>query len=1215
MPVLPPIVGHSSACARLTAAGHSREKDSVAAGRLWLVVSRWRRRAQQALLQQRAARLGHVVAARRAWLDLHAWRMAKEARVARRLRADLHRWRALLRVAFHAWRVSLAAQHANLSRRADELVLRATRMCRVCWAGWLRYVSLSVAARRVLVGRALRLLRTCLGGWSTWLEARRLKRPAKVALRRRGRLSRLRLAHHRWAAAANERRMAQALIVLAAAQSRSAALSASVARWRAARAVLLRRAVRTRRAYLFMASRLLGAVMGAWRQLPEARRRLEAAVPRVAARLQLTRLRLQVGRWQLAVASAAGRKHLLAGCDRRARTAALCAALAALRAPALRQCARRRAAVAVAAAGRASALCLHLRGWRIAYTRRSQGREAVAAMARGLRQWRRAAGTSKRRTAAATAASADAALRWRRGWLGWWRALSSARRLERQGLVLARQAGRHADSRRAFGQWRPCARFSAAAAAAAEAARAVLLARVVCDWRAQTAEAEAADGAWRRAVRSRYFRLVGRGFGGWSLLVEWRRALRGRGQAVCAARRRLHRLRAVSVWRSRAAAAASRRALAESFAEARALSIALGAWRAFRSEQHRLAAAARMADASHAEALCARMVGAWMRFAWLRSERRVAKAAERAAHCAALRRAARGRWLQRWRQLYAGGLTRAVVQAGNVRAVGRWRAGRALCRLQSNVLARRVGLGRWRMATCHVSRRRLCRALRGWFGYLSWQSDHRSARRLAESSAGRRLCRMCWAGWERYHVRKRHKAALMASAAASYRREMRTRTVAAWLQSGLAAHTAKVELVAARTALRAAQSLRLADRFARRWLAAVAERRASRDPRGAAGVPAGCRHTPAGRAAGGTATVSPPGPVHDVWHGQFRRGVAGPAYGEQASLAGTVWAPHVLPASGAAAAPLPEPRTSCHRPGLSIPLGGGRHAERGPSSRPQATGGRSCEWESLLPPPTARRAPRPLPQFDATDAVPFHLRFDTASPAAACAAEPAIRTPVVPEPPETLSQLLDWQRVREQLHTPPAPQPDPETILQEGCASSAASQPVHSGVVSPHPIACSVPSSRPAPPVSPPRRVSPAAPRVAPNAPPPAVGSDGDDAPGAEEVREIEAGLRAHAEMKARHAANQRLLDKLVAQADRLPPAQRPPVLEAARQLRVAVAGYLEPARAASRQADVERLAMRVARLGDSEGDGRGGGGRLAGGDAHGGGRGSGGGAGLVVCL
>jgi hypothetical protein len=103
-----------------------------------------------------------------------------------------------------------------------------------------------------------------------------------------------------------------------------------------------------------------------------------------------------------------------------------------------------------------------------------------------------------------------------------------------------------------------------------------------------------------------------------------------------------------------------------------------------------------------------------------------------------------------------------------------------------------------------------------------------------------------------------------------------------------------------------------------------------------------------------------------------------------------------------------------------------------------------------------------------------------------------------------------------------------------------------------------------------------------------------------DEVKEIEAGLRAHAELRERHAANQRLLDKLVAQADGLPPAQRPPVLEAARQLRAAVAAYLEPSRAAARQADLERLALRVARLGDA-----GGGGRFAGkaGDALCGGR------------
>jgi hypothetical protein len=114
---------------------------------------------------------------------------------------------------------------------------------------------------------------------------------------------------------------------------------------------------------------------------------------------------------------------------------------------------------------------------------------------------------------------------------------------------------------------------------------------------------------------------------------------------------------------------------------------------------------------------------------------------------------------------------------------------------------------------------------------------------------------------------------------------------------------------------------------------------------------------------------------------------------------------------------------------------------------------------------------------------------------------------------------------------------------------------------------------------------------------------------------QIEAALRAHAELRQRHESNKLLLDKLVAQAERLPPAQRPALLDAARQLRADVVGYLEPARAAARQADIERLARRVARLGDAAGEGSGGGGRLGGGttgDAHSVGRGSG--VGLVIC-
>jgi len=1185
--------------------------------RLCIILSRWRSRSQQALLQHRAAHLGRAVTLRRAWAEVCAWRGQQLARAAKRLNADVHRWAVLLRTILRAWWGGYAARRAALARRADELALRAARLCRICWVGWAQYVRLSVAARRVLVGRALRLLRVCVGGWRTWLDARRAKWPAKAALRRRGRHSRLLLAFPEWIAASRSRIAEQARRRLAEAESRAAALAAALARWRAARGAAARGALWARRAHVFMAGRLLGCVYAAWCELPQTRRRLDAAVPRVAARLDVSRLRLRLHRWQGAIAATASWQLVLISCDGRARRLALSAGVAALRAPVLLLRRRERARDATARLARGGSLSRHLRGWVVACTRKRRGREATAATARALRRWRGAA------TAAARVADSSAVARSTAAWhsatnaLCHWHWTAASYRLN--GAMTSAAGRAHASSARraAYLRWAACARFSAASAATAFTARVAELARVVAAWRARTASAEAGEAAWRRAVRHLYLGLLAHCLCGWRRYHARRLAQWSQSEAARAALGQLRRRRALLRWRAVAAAISSRDARARVHAQSHALGSALRDWTTGWAELRHLVSQRCAADACRYGALCARVVAGWARYVEMRAERREEVARQVAAHRAVLRRLARGRALRRWREGQGAALARASALGEAVRAMAQRRTAAALGVLQAHVVQTRVALGRRRIAMCTAAHVQARRALCGWRAYLSWRSLHLASRRRAERARALVLCHACWGGWERHHVRKQHKAALMASAAARHRRELRANTAAVWLEAGLASHAAKVERAAQRTATRAAASLRLAERYARRWLAVVAERAAARAaPSTGSGAQSGfgspvaaapayqlnfhltpCEDSPGLR---GSATP--------VWpSGAFAYSPGGLAYSEGTGIRYSA-ATSRTPTRAAASAHTPAAR----------------------------------DWEGLLP-QTTRRAPRPLPKFDAADAVPLRLPFGAPSPPAAPASatpaqswassapsssltaaeraptssamtqrasaipsplrtsrRPSPTTPPLgytpravppPEPPEPLTELVNWQRVQGQLRSTPHALTSPPARLV----------------------------------ATPPPSVTPA--EEAATAPDCGLkggggggggvgggrggcgggggGGDGDGGGGVggvdggvdgaserdeaqvgREVREIETRLRGYAELKSRHAANAELRNRLVTQADGLPPSQRPALLEATRQLQAAIDEYASPAATAARQADVGRLALRIVQLQDLDGGG-----------------------------
>lgn len=1106
-----------------------------AAARLSIVLWCWRKRAQQALLQQRARHLGHAVSLRRAMHGVCGWRARRKSHAQQCLEADLHHHHALLRAVLAAWREGRAVHRETLAKNSDALALRAAHLSRACWSGWVGYVRLSVIMRRVLVGRALRLLHRCLGGWGSWLAARRLKRSAKTTLRCRGRERRLALALPEWTVAAEEKRVLVASMRAAEAVSRLAALTCALCHWRATRDAAARTVVRVRRAHVFRAGRLLGLVYAAWRGLPATRKRLDAAVPRVATRLATARLRLRLGRWQFAAAAAASWRLVLHQCDQRARRLALSSAAASLRIPVLWRRRIRAAQWEASAATRTSALTRHLRGWCAAYVRRAQARVATVAMVRATRRWRRVAATGARTAGAVSAGRlVDSRRRARRAVRAWgW--VAATRRIEQAMIEAASRSCVAGVRRAALHRWAARTQLAVCARAAAATSSDGALIRTIGWWRLVTVRAEAAEAAWRRAVRHRYLRLLHGFFLGWRLYLSRRYAHWSLRESVHAALSRRRRQRSLLAWSGHASAASRRDTRARAHALARALRASLSSWSVAATDSRALASRSSAADDFRAGALCLWALGRWVESVDWRDARREARAAQLAVHRAALARGVRARAFWRWRDVQQSVLVQATVLESCTGALHARRRASALGSLHANVVRRRIEHGRRRIAIVAAAACVVRRTVAGWSAYVWWREAHQASRRRAEAAHAARICAACWGGWELYHVRKQHKAAMMASAVARHRHNMRASTAAVWLEVGLARHAEKVEWAAARTARRAAESHRLAERYARKWRAAVAKRRAAREL------------TDAPRTSGSVDGRSP----------------------LPAAACVVVFQPSARCSSPAARMATPcAPRAEAERASLARR---GMHPAASPPAAMSAVP--SDDWDLFLPATSTRRAPRPLPKFDASDAVPLRLPFGMPAPppAPGAAASPPAASP--PAPPEPLVELVNWAEVRRVLHAPTAPShapqaPLPPTSHRPPLQHAALGQPAQSALEA---AVASAPSRDRAEVSHPDSSGDGLAERGA--------GQAGETPPEVREVQEIEARLRRHAALKERHLANQRLRDRLAAQAKGLPPAQRPALLEATRQLQSEMDAYLDPRAAAARQTDVERLALRVTEL------------------------------------
>ena len=1057
----------------------------------------------------------------------------------------------------------------------------------------MSYVQLSSAARRILVARALRLLDLCLQGWHTWLEKRRSKRPEKEAQRRFGRQSMLRLAYPSWRAAVARHRGCASQMRSAAAHSRQATLRASMERWISARDVRMRVAVRTRRAYLFMAHHLLGAVFRAWQGVPEARRRLAAAVPRVTARLNALRHRYLLRRWQYAAACMHARCELLAGCDDRARASAMASAFRQMLLPVLLLQKRAVAALAVTRATRMARLSRHLRGWRVAYAQRKQGREAIVTLKRTLLRWRRMAGTTAHTAQLWTAACATSAVCQSIRSLRSWATYSAGLRLKIDALELAGRLGMHSARRRALHLWASRLQSALFAQGARETLQCKRISWALMIWRGKTWAAEREEAALRRATRHRYRQRIFWGFLMWSCFLARRCHLHRKRKTVEGALDFLRCQRAYLRWRVHTRESLSRRARAEAHAEKCALNHAVRAWLVDRAWAHENVCRRRLAEACYASSLCSRIISAWLLYVQLRVERREEKSAQVAAHRALLRMLKRARAFRHWRDELRCALVRCAHLAECENA---WMArlmARTWAALQRNVVRRRVEYGQRRIAFVSAAALLSKGAVQKWCAFMSRRTGILESRRHAKALYARQLYRLCWAGWERYHIRKQHKAALMESAAVRFRREMRTRTVAAWLEVGLTLHAEKVERAAANTAMRAAESLRLAERFARRWLASVAERK------GASSISdhvTGC-------------------------HSRARRGIGA------ADQSRGAWTPPTIASEKTLARlqPFPEfvgvavvDRPSTH--GLNSPknppphyqlIGQSRTANcrmmSGALAKSIESGVQESEWEALLPPRTTRRAPRPLPSFNEDDAIPLNLNFDSIHSAKDRPALSSISTC------GSVKESFDWEDVRRRTrsalplhsclveaghsiarenprqdkaeqafaHPPPL-----QTYIAQK-AEPANGQTYHQETVAPRGNAKPTQAKTVVSPVSIPLGSSLSSEPVSCNqsrsGPPDRFDYDtGGHDPCLDEVGQIEAKLRVYANLKAKHEANERLLGNLLAQAERLPPSQRPPLLLAARELRAAVDAYLDPIDSAARQADIEWLARRVAELGEA---------------------------------
>ena len=898
-----------------------------------LLLGRWRRRAQQRVLQARAGRVGRAVRVREAWQAWRSWRAWTLSRWHKRVSAELHRWSALMRLVVRAWRAWQGLHRVAAQRNAAVLVMQANKICERIVRGWRGYVARRALHRHALVHFALALSGRCLLHWALWLRSRRQKRPRKLERNRQCALVALRRATGEWleGAATSRFEARQRWLALDCWAHRSK--EAALASWRHARGQSARAIMLSRRAYVFMAASLLARVCGGWRSLCVARAATDAAVPRVAAKLTQVRERQLLRRWGgMAAAGLAAAEHAAFA---RSVAGRLAARRAFGRLAGLGALARRRAqqAATAAAAGRRSLLREPWHGWRGAFAARRWQREVRVGLARALRRWH----ASVRATSAHRVDARAAWSLWRVGLservlLAWH---AAARREALCRRVVARVALRLRTRQltAALDGWRRDTARRCRRAAAAPAARRRALGGVVRSWRAAAVAADAREVAWRSAVRHRYHATLRKSLcAAWrgEYLVARRAARRALDEATArrlAATRDLFFARWWGDTRLAAETAAQLR-VAAGHADAAMVRRALPCWREAAAAAWEARKQLGRAEGCWRRRLCAKVVGGWLGYACMRTARRGQKLQRLLALRRTLASATRGRVFGAWRELHRAKVAQRGLFACRAAELRGRRQRRTLQAMQTHTVRRRVALQALRTAADAAARAAARRTLRVWRACAAtWRHDGgEEARALVQF--GEALRRRTWAAWGRYHLRKQHKAALLRRAAEGHRLRLRQQGVAQWMQVGMARHEAKLDAAAEHAAARAAAALRRVERFARHWRAVAAQRRLTR----------GAGASRVGRAA-------PPVPQHgSAW----------------ASAQPMLWpAPRRVDVADAGRRWDPLARAAAHLAGIEPT-----------ASEPTAGGSTTSEatWESLLPPPRTRTAPRPLPTWSASPA-------------------------------------------------------------------------------------------------------------------------------------------------------------------------------------------------------------------------------------------------------
>ena len=1045
---LPPKQPHSVAAASAPAQP-LRAAPVVSFPRERILLGRWRRRARQRLLQSHAGRVGRLVRVRQGWQVWRAWRAWTLARWHKRISAELHRWSVLMRLVARVWRALQAVHCEAVQRGAAARDHQARQLCARCVLGWRGVVTQRAHKHRALLHYAMALSARCLLGWATWLAARRRKRP-------RARQRSLLCAHAaqrralgQWAEAAAMRRGGEHRARRARERWARGAAAAALAQWREARGALTRGTRLLRRAYVFMAAQLLGRVCGGWRGLCTSRVATEAAIPRARLRLLLLRREQMLHHWaELGAARLRAR-------DMHALEGSIAARLAARRAMArwaAAHAARARRglqAAAAAALGRARVLQPPWQGWRCAFVTRRASRETRTSLGRVLRAWR---ARHRARTAHATDERAAASL-WRaslseRVLLAWReharRELLCRRIVELESLkIFSRQCAS------ALAAWRARAARMSRAATAPPRARATALRGAVARWRQLAVLEEAREATWRVAVRHRYFWALGRCFGdGWKQYLLLRRTKRHELAEASQRQLGVQRRALFARWRGAAARGtdASEQLLVADAAAARAARRAVWPrWVAATGVTRTARRARSCADARYRGALCWRVLRGWLGYACLRATRRDAKLQRLLAIKRTLGGALRARVLSAWLTLHRNKAARRALFACHAAALRGRRALLALGALQAHTVRCRIAKQARRAATDAAARAATRRACGAWAARAAgWRHDGAEERRACELREAA-LRRRMWGGWARYHLRKQHKAAVLRGAAVAHQRRLRQAGCAQWLQVGLARRQLCIDAAAQHAAERAAGALRRVERFARHWRSLALHRR--------------LLHTATDADAG----RAPPAPMHgasgtSLWPAGRAGWLHGARGWDPLALAaaqaggGLAAAPPAAAAAAAAAPyhPLYHAQYTAHSPGgplavprvgvdLPVAVGGGGGG-----------GGSEASWESLLPAPRTRTAPRPLPKWDAPPPPPSAPELACELPHAEWSAPPPL--------PPPLQQSLPTQLLPPSL--PPPPQQQPQQQQQQRFHHHIASQPPPPPPTAPSTPACDAATPR-----------------------------------------------------------------------------------------------------------------------------------------------------------